>query len=295
MRAWTEDFQAQAGFLCIDTSLQTSFSFSVFTDIVRTPSDHRGKCRKIYQKVGRMNDVSNFLGGEVTVQQPIDGYRAGSDTVFLAASVMAHPMDRILDLGCGVGTLALLLKHRLACLDIVGVEIQNDLLDIAILNATHNDLYIAFFQHNVADSYINSPTALDSFDQIVTNPPYFYDATHAKTHSRRIARSMVNVSLEQWIKFCQVMLRTRGYLTLIYPTAILDEVIFFLKKYHFGGIEIFLLWPKKGVSSKRTIVRARKGAKEPLKIDPGLVVHERNGAYTAEAYEVLYKGSELVF
>ena len=53
-----------------------------------------------------------FLGGQLTLMQPRDGYRAGLDPVFLAASITAHVGESVLDLGCGVGAAALCLGFR---------------------------------------------------------------------------------------------------------------------------------------------------------------------------------------
>ncbi|HAR50437.1 MAG TPA: methyltransferase, partial [Roseovarius nubinhibens] len=44
-----------------------------------------------------------FLGGRLTITQPVQGYRAGVDPVLLAASVPAREGETALDLGCGVG------------------------------------------------------------------------------------------------------------------------------------------------------------------------------------------------
>ena len=46
----------------------------------------------------------SFLGGALHVLQPQTGYRAGMDAVLLGASVSATTGQRVLDVGCGVGT-----------------------------------------------------------------------------------------------------------------------------------------------------------------------------------------------
>ena len=53
-----------------------------------------------------------FLGGRITVSQPRHGFRAGLDSVLLGAAV-ASGSTSLLDLGCGVGTAALVaLAHN---------------------------------------------------------------------------------------------------------------------------------------------------------------------------------------
>jgi len=60
------------------------------------------------------------------------------------------------------------------------------------------------------------------------------------------------------------------------------------------GVAVFPLWPKAGVSAKRVILQARQGSRAPLQMLAGLVLHEPDGAYTAEADAVL-RGRGLTF
>ena len=54
----------------------------------------------------------SFLGGQVQVHQPRDGYRAGTDQVLMAAACPAVAGDTVLELGCGVGVASLCLLAR---------------------------------------------------------------------------------------------------------------------------------------------------------------------------------------
>lgn len=240
-----------------------------------------------------MDDVSKFLGGAVEVRQPVDGYRAGSDTVFLAATISAQRGEKILDLGCGVGTLGLLVKHHLPEVHITGLDVQQDMLDFAEWNARHNTLSMSFVTHDVANTHIGLGLPLDSFDQVVTNPPYFLGDAMAKTPDRHRSRSMVDVDLMLWIKFCHIMLRARGILTLIYPARSMDDVIQALKVHYFGAVQVFPLWPKAGVSAKRVIIRARKNVQSPAQMVPGLTLHEDCGQYTVLADNIL-RGKDVL-
>ena len=56
---------------------------------------------------------------------------------------------------------------------------------------------------------------------------------------------------------------------------------------------IFPLWPRAGEAAKRVILQGRQGARTPLVIRPGLVLHETDGRYTAEADAVLRNGAAL--
>ena len=75
-------------------------------------------------------DTTNdgFLGGQLTIRQPRNGYRAATDPVFLAASVPAQHGQSVLELGCGVGVASLCLAVAVGLL-LVSMPDLGQLLD----------------------------------------------------------------------------------------------------------------------------------------------------------------------
>ena len=62
-----------------------------------------------------------------------------------------------------------------------------------------------------------------------------------------------------------------------------------------GGLVVFPLWPKiQGQVAKRVIIQARKGKTGKTRITEGLVLHNDDGSYTAEAEAVLRGAGPLV-
>ena len=72
-----------------------------------------------------------LLGGRVRLIQPLQGYRAATDPVLLAAAVPAGPGERVLDLGCGAGAAVFCLAARVPGLELHGLEIQPTYLGLA--------------------------------------------------------------------------------------------------------------------------------------------------------------------
>ncbi len=56
--------------------------------------------------------LDRFLGGRITAAQPGSGFRAGHDTVLLAAAVPAENDSVVLELGSGAGIASLCLSAR---------------------------------------------------------------------------------------------------------------------------------------------------------------------------------------
>ncbi|MGH7185899.1 MAG: methyltransferase, partial [Pseudomonadota bacterium] len=82
--------------------------------------------------------TDDFLGGRIAVIQPRRGHRAGSDAVFLAASVPARSGERVLDVGAGVGVAGLCLLARVPGVEVTAVEIEFGLCALAAKNAARN-------------------------------------------------------------------------------------------------------------------------------------------------------------
>ncbi|HHI82565.1 MAG TPA: methyltransferase, partial [Rhizobiales bacterium] len=64
-----------------------------------------------------------FLGGRLKVLQPEKGFRAGIDSVFLAATIPCGPGETLFEAGIGAGVAALCVAARVADIHITGVEI----------------------------------------------------------------------------------------------------------------------------------------------------------------------------
>ncbi len=56
---------------------------------------------------------------------------------------------------------------------------------------------------------------------------------------------------------------------------------------------VFPLWPRQGQAAKRIIVRARKAVATPLRLSPGLVLHQADGRFTPAAEAILRDGAAL--
>ena len=60
-----------------------------------------------------------------------------------------------------------------------------------------------------------------------------------------------------------------------------------------GEVVVFPLWPAAGRPAKRMLIQARKGARGPLRLAPGLVLHDEQRRLQPEAEDVLRHGRAL--
>jgi tRNA1Val (adenine37-N6)-methyltransferase len=228
-----------------------------------------------------------FLGGKLKIQQYKKGFRSGSDAVFLAAFI-PETSGRILEIGCGAGVASLCLGIRLSKAHITGIDVEENLIQLAIQNAKNNSLETQC-RFSVQDIQ-NLDFPKQTFDHVFSNPPYFDQSSPSPFPQKALARNQI-VPPVKWIKECIKMAKPRGRVSFIYPTHSLHHLLQALEG--LGDIQLFPLWPSKDKDSKRILVSARKGVKGGLHLHRGLILHNDQGLYTAEADNVLRLGTSL--
>lgn len=239
-----------------------------------------------------------LLSGRVHVTQPRKGQRASADAVMLAAAVPAGPGQRALDLGCGTGIGMLCLAARVPGAAVDGIEIQPDLVALCTRNIAANGM--ADRLRVVCGDIRHSKAAIapNSYDQVFANPPYFDAARHrASPHAgRATARSESGeADLAHWIAALLRHARPGGGVTLIHRAERLPEILAALTgqggKQGAGAIRITPLQSRDGEAAKRVILRAVKGSKAPLTLEPGVVLHRADGSYVPAIDAVLREGA----
>lgn len=231
-------------------------------------------------------DEDRFLGGRVVAQQPETGFRSGLDAVMLAAAVDAHTGDTVLELGSGAGVASLCLAARVEGCEITGVEIDAVLTDMANANAHMNATNARFI---CADVFALPAELKRDFAHVFCNPPFHGDGESSSDASR--ARALQDGgTLGGWLALGLKRTVSNGTFTTIIRADRLGEALAALPS---AGLSLFPLWPKADVEAKRLILSVAKDSRAPLRILPGLVLHESNGAWTPEADEVLSGGNGI--
>jgi tRNA1(Val) A37 N6-methylase TrmN6 len=235
-----------------------------------------------------------LVDGRVRLLQPVDGYRAAIDPVFLAAVIQAGTGERVLDAGCGAGAATLCLATRNTDCKIVGLELDPAMFDLAKRNVALNeaDGRVELIQGNIAAP--PPRLAPGTFHHVMTNPPHLATGTRPADPGRAAAHMEGTVDLDAWILACITLLRPKGTLAVVHRADRLDDLLASLRS-RAGEIAVLPLWPMKDRPAKRVLVRARKGVGGATSLLPGLVLHEADGRYTEAAEAVLRGGQGLEF
>jgi tRNA1(Val) A37 N6-methylase TrmN6 len=231
--------------------------------------------------------IDYLLGGRIKFQQPKDGFRVAIDSVFLAAAVSAKENEIVLDVGAGVGAASLCLATRLQNVRVIGVELLREYVRLGYENAKMNNLNfkIEFLQGDL----MRPPPRLaaSTFDHVMANPPYHEELNNA---SPVLYKAKANhegpTGLAQWARFCLLMAKPKGIITMVHKMERIDELLALVHG-KVGNINIFPLWAGKNKEAKRFIFQGVKGAHGGTRLLPGIQLHEENGKYTSDAENIL--------
>jgi len=235
-----------------------------------------------------------LLDKKVKILQPLNGYRASSDAVLLAAAVSAQTKSaevKILDVGAGTGAISLCLAARLEnAVHICGVEIQPELAELANASATQNNFAnLAFINTDIRDKKAQNILPPCSFDVVVTNPPYSEHDMPSPNLSKATAHNHNDFGLQEWLAFCLKMCKPFGYIYMVNRAEALPTICASLHN-KAGGITVLPVYSKQKQDAKRIIVRVQKDSKAPCVILPPFYVHQENGQYSSAAQKILRQG-----
>jgi tRNA1Val (adenine37-N6)-methyltransferase len=131
--------------------------------------------------------TDTLLGGALRLLQPKTGYRINVDSLLLVAFAGGRRVERVLDLGAGVGALGLLALHRGIAKRALLVESEPKLAALARENLARGGFQGETLELDLSRTKLRESAAA----LIFCNPPYYPAHSHrpAQTPSKATARS----------------------------------------------------------------------------------------------------------
>lgn len=272
----------------------------------------------------RIDDLQR--GGLRIIQDP-SLFCFGMDAVLLSAYVRIKKARRGLDMGTGNGIIPLLLSDRTDCASLTGLEIQPESAGLAVrsiaLNGLQDRVHIVQGDIREADR-IFAPA---SFDLITCNPPYravgsgrITGTTSGLTRTpagtagdvsglkpvqkggietgsgipgepdpRAIARHEILCTLDDVVRAASRLLRPGGHFYMVHRPMRLPEI---LTKLCAAGLEpkrMRLVYPHADKEPNMVLLDCVRGGAPELRVEPPLIVYEKDGTYTPELKQIYYE------
>ena len=245
-----------------------------------------------------MNDFTkdSFLGGGIKIWQPKKGYRAGIDPILLAASVNVSEGQKVLDLGCGVGTASFAIGYRVRNVELYGIEIQKDVANLANLNSEENGIELKLECSNISNLSPNITSK--SFDHVIANPPYFDRKTSVRSINLAKEKSFGEMCpISEWLKVAAKRAKPKGFVHFIVRSDRLPEMFSNMPN-SLGSLVITPILSRKNENAKLTILHARKNGRAGFIISSPIILHPLKSAsqekYVPEVDRVLRNGASLI-
>jgi tRNA1Val (adenine37-N6)-methyltransferase len=140
--------------------------------------------------------------------------KVGMDAVLLGSWLQTRNYQKVLDVGCGSGLIALMMAQRFASARITGIDIHEGSIRDAAYNFEHSPWANRLHAVHRDFKEFNTP---DSFDLIISNPPFFNASLLPPEENRAEARHDISLPLEDLIRYSRQLLDDNGIFALVYP------------------------------------------------------------------------------
>ncbi len=221
-----------------------------------------------------------------------DGFCFGIDSVLLsdfAKNIKKNSM--VLDLGTGTGIIPILLCGKTKLKKVTGIELQEEVAKMAKKSIKLNNLEDKFNVINENILNLNKIYENQTFDVIVSNPPYKKKDTGITNENEKkiISRHEISASLEDFIKISKDLLKDKGEFYMVHRPERLVDIFELMRKYKIEPKILKMVYSYKNKEPKLILIKGVKNAKPFLKVESNLYIYEDTGKYTKEILKIYNK------
>ncbi|MEP7052859.1 MAG: methyltransferase [Pseudomonadota bacterium] len=224
--------------------------------------------------------------GAVSLRQPARGYRVNVDALLLAAfAAQGRPAKFAIDLGSGVGSVALGLQHLGAARCFALVEREQDLLTLAGENAERAGLNAQLWCVDLAEGL---PSGLrQRADLVVCNPPFF-DPTQTRPSREPGKASARFGDLEPFLAAAAAAVSgARTRVAFVYPARELNGFLAAAGRVHLVPKRLRLVHADANSSARVALLELRRAKPGGLEVLPPLFEWHSKGVRTPELERVI--------
>lgn len=255
--------------------------------------------------------IDNLEYKNLKIIQNKNGFCFGIDSVLLvdfAKDIKKNAKG--VDLGTGTGIISILLAAKTNLSNIIGVEIQKDVADMAKRSVQLNEMQdkIEIINCNIKEFLNNKrkennkidndiiekkhkKLSMNEFDFIVTNPPYKKLETGKVNENeyKYISRHEVTANLEDFIKVARLLLKDKGDFYMVHRPDRLVDIIELMRRHKLEPKKIRLVYSTIDKEPTLVLIKGVKNAKPFLKLEKPLIVYNTDGEYTDEIFKIYGK------
>jgi len=220
--------------------------------------------------------------------QDMDGFCFGMDAVLLANFALSAVNDKtkLLDLCSGTGIVPLLIAAKTDCSELTGIELQEDVADMAQRSVMLNDQghRMRILQGDLREI---KNMGMDSSMNVVTcNPPYMNAGLRNTTDRKLISRHEVMCTLGDVCAAAAFTLKSNGKFFMVHRPNRLVDIFTELRKVHLEPKRMRLIYPYENSEANMVLIESVKGGKTQLIVEKPLIVYKDKNIYTDEIIRI---------
>lgn len=246
--------------------------------------------RKILRENERIDDLQI---NNLKIIQNTDGFCFGIDSVLL--SEFAKDIkngSKVMDMGTGTGIIGFLLLAKTNIKSVVGVDVQPDIIEMVNRSISLNSLENKFSTINCNIKDILTHVERESFDVVVTNPPYKKLNTGGQNENEKklISRHEYLADIFDFIKAAKQVLKDKGTLYMVHRPERLSDIITGLRENKIEPKKIRFVYSREDSNeAKLVLIKAVKNGGDFMKVEKPLYIYDVTGNYTDEIINIYNK------
>lgn len=220
------------------------------------------------------------------------GFKFGIDAVLLANFIRTKKSDRVCDLGTGTGIIPLLIAGKSNNTIIDGIEIQDEVAEMANRSVIMNGLEDRITIHKLDIKEVFTKLKKNSYAVVSSNPPYMIaDGIINDNSKKAISRHEIFINLEELMGAAAGLLFNRGKFFMVHRPNRLADIIFYARKHKLEPKLIRFVHSKSDQAPKLVLIEFLKGGNAELRIDKPLIIYNKDGSYRQEIIDLYGKES----
>ncbi len=223
------------------------------------------------------------------------GFCFGIDSVLLSDFAKdIKKFSKVIDLGTGTGIINILLSGKTEAESFVGVEIQEEVADMAKRSVELNNLEnkIKIINENILN--LKNTYKRNTFDVVVTNPPYKKLNTGIVNDEdkKMISRHEITANLRDFIRTASYLLKDYGEFYMVHRPERLVDILWTMREENIEPKKIKFVYPNKNKKTNLVLIKGIKKGNSFLEFDNNLYVYDENGEYTEDILKIYNKGEK---
>jgi len=228
----------------------------------------------------RLDDLE--IKGLKIIQDP-GKFCFGIDAVLLANFTRVKKNAKLVDLGTGTGIIPILLAGKSSASKIIGIEIQDEVAEMASRSVKLNQLEdrVEILNMDMKDAV--GVLGKGQMDLVVSNPPYMHSNGLINENDKKaISRHGLKCDIEDVIRVASDLVKPNGKFFMVNRPNRLVDMLAIARNYKLEAKQIRFVHSRVASAPKMVLIEYVKSAKPEIRVLSPLYVYNEDGTYTDE-------------